>query len=124
MVSPSWSALEVDEVDVGGQVGEEHVAAAGAPHQRHAFAGQMLLDELADAAGALPLELDISLVGHHGALPHHHLAVERDLQHLAVLQLHARLRGLGLGILRGKQVAAHGDPFVHGDAIDPSAADK
>lgn len=117
-------ALEVDEVDVGGQVGEEHVTGTGALHQRDTFTGQVLLDELADTAGTQPLELDVALVGHHGALPDHHLAVEGDLEHLSVLQLHARLCGLGLGILRGKQVAAHGDPFDVGDVIDRRRANK
>lgn len=49
-------------LDVGGQVGEEDVAGAGAPHQTDALAGELLLDELADAASALPLELDVALI--------------------------------------------------------------
>jgi hypothetical protein len=82
------AALEVDQADVSGLVGEEHVTGAGAAHQRDALTGQPLLDELADAAGAQPVELDVALLGHHRTLAHHHLAVERNLELLAVLQLH------------------------------------
>ena len=75
---------------VGGPVGEEDVAPAGQLHQRHALAGELALEPLADAAGAERLELHLALVGDHGAGAGHDLAVELDLQHLGVLQRAAR----------------------------------
>jgi hypothetical protein len=48
-------------VDLGGVVGEEHVALAAAAHQRHALAGDGLLEHAADAARPLVLEVDLSL---------------------------------------------------------------
>jgi hypothetical protein len=92
-------------VDLGGEVGEEHVALAVAAHQRHALAGQGLLDEPADAARALVLEVDLALVGDHGALAGHHLAVQGDPEHPWVLQGEGVVRA-GLEVL-AEQVAAH-----------------
>lgn len=73
-------------MDVGGGVGEEHVAAPRDRHQRHALAGELLLEVLADAARALGLEADVALVGDHRALPGEALARQLDLEHLRVLQ--------------------------------------
>ena len=85
---------------------EEDVAAPAAAHERHALAGERLLEEPADAAGALVGERHVALVGDHRALPGEHLAVEPDLEHPRVLQRHRLVAG-ALEVL-AEQVAAHG----------------
>src|SRR5215216_4750133 len=79
-------ALQSHQVDLGGEVGEEHVAPAPAAHQGHALAGDGLLEHAADAARALVLEVDLALVGDHRPLAGHHLAVQGDPEHARVLQ--------------------------------------
>src|SRR4029453_6435967 len=70
-----------------------------AAHQRHALAGDRLLENPPDTARALVLEVDLALEGDHRALAGHHLPVKGDPQHARVLQ--------GEGLARGRlQVAA------------------
>jgi hypothetical protein len=104
------TGFDVDDVDVGGPVGEEHVTPAGQLHQRYALAGQLRLEPLAHAARAERLELHLPLVGHHGAGPGHHLPVQLDLEHLGVLESHPRLGRLLLHVLRREQCATHDLP--------------
>ena len=92
---------------VRGRVGEEDVAAAADLHQRHALPGELLLEEVADPAGAEGLEVHLPLERDHRALTGEAVAVELDLEHLPVLEPQTGLRGLLLLVLRGEQVAAH-----------------
>ncbi len=81
-------ALELDGVEVGGVLGEEDLALAGAAHQLHLLAGGVADDPAAEA-GALVAEVDLALVEHHAALAgEHRLAVdaEVDADQLAVLR--------------------------------------
>ena len=101
------SSLSYDIKMVGGAVGEEHVTLAADPHQRHALAGELLLQELADAAGTKRLELHLALVRDHRADPGHELAVQLRLEQFGVLQPQAGLGRLLLEVLGGKKIAAH-----------------
>src|SRR4051795_292577 len=60
-------ALEADDEDPAGLVGEEHLAVARTAHQGHALAGERP-GELAEQARALVGEVDVALVGDHAAL--------------------------------------------------------
>jgi hypothetical protein len=79
-------------------------------HQRHALAGDGLLEHAADAAGTLVLEVDLALEGDHRALAGHHVAVEGDPEHAGALQ--------GEGLARGdlkiaaEQIAPHLDHLL------------
>ena len=64
-------ALQLDRVQVGGVLREEHLALAGAAHQLHLLAGGVADDPAADA-GALVAEVDLALVEHHAALAGEH----------------------------------------------------
>jgi hypothetical protein len=89
-------------VDVGGVLGEEDVALAADAHQRHALAGQLLLEELADAAGAERLELHLPLVGDHRPDAGHEVAVQFNLEQLGVLEPEPGLGRLLLEVVRGE----------------------
>ena len=64
-------ALELDGVQMGGVLGEEDLALAGAAHQLHLLAGGVA-DDPAGEAGALVAEVDLALVEHHAALAGEH----------------------------------------------------
>jgi hypothetical protein len=54
-------------MNVEGALGQEYVALARTPHERQAFSGECLLQELRRTA-AFEGEIDIALVGHHRSL--------------------------------------------------------
>jgi hypothetical protein len=89
-------------------VGEEDVTASRDLHQRHALAGEGLLQELPHPSRALVGEVDLALVRDHRTLSRHHLPVERDPEHARVLQREPVGAG-GLEV-RAEQFAAHGSP--------------
>jgi len=78
--------LQVEQVDVVGVVGQEQQALPLDPHRGDALAGERLLHELADASGALVVEVHLPLEGDHGPLPGQDVPVEVDPEHLRVLQ--------------------------------------
>lgn len=94
-------ALELDRVQVGGVVGEENLALAGAAHQLHLLAGGVA-DDAAGESGALVAEFDLALVQHHAALlGEHRLAAglgEVGADQLGVL-LRPALAGRRLAVL-------------------------
>ena len=74
--------VELQELDVLREVGEEDLALAGDLHQRGALAGDRLLRHPLEAARAGVLELDVALVGDHRAqLRLDRLVRELDLEH-------------------------------------------
>jgi hypothetical protein len=87
-------AVEIDHVQLVGVVREEQVALAATTHQRHALAGERLLEEPLHAAGTLERELDRTLVGGHRALPCEHFAVQQNLDQPGVLQRHSARRSI------------------------------
>jgi hypothetical protein len=115
----SVTGREVDEVDVGGAIGEEDIALAAHLHERHPFAGQLLLEPLARAARAERLEFHLTLVGDHRAGAGHRLAVQLDLEHFGVLQDKARGGGFLFKVLRGKKCALHSQRRYFSGASQP-----
>src|SRR5918999_3810435 len=97
--------LEVDQVDVLGLVGQEHLAGPGDLHELGALAGHGLLEHPAHAARAGVLEADVALVGDHRA----ELRLDRDLVELGLQQLGVlkRERFLGFGLLECAERTAH-----------------
>lgn len=73
-------------MDVVGVVGEEQHALTPDAHQRRPLAGDHLLEEFPDSAGALVVELHLALEGDHRALPGQCLPLQLHAQHLGVLQ--------------------------------------
>ena len=98
--------LEMQQVDVAGLVGEEHLALAGDPHQRDVLRRHDLLGELGEAAGLLVVEADGALEGDHRALGRQHVGAERDPEHLAVLE-HEPVLALLLEVGLLEEVATH-----------------
>jgi hypothetical protein len=106
-------AFQRDQEDVGRLLGEEHLPLPGDPHQRRVLGGERPLHKLAEAAGALMVEGDLSLEGHHGALGGQHVGAKGHLEHLAALLDEAFL-GLDLVVGLCKQVTTHAGILAYG----------
>src|SRR3712207_5932650 len=86
-------AVEVQDHDLAGVVGQEQVPGARGHHKVDALAGEGLLEE-APEAPALVVEAHLALVGDHRAeLSLYRVAVQPDLQERGVLQRERLARG-------------------------------